>query len=265
MVLRIAMGIGLLAPLAAANAAAEPAGPPICTDRPSKANGTCTVPAGRVQLEAGTIGWSLTKADGVRTEVLTAGSSFAKIGLSDRSDLQVGVTPYARLTVEQDGMRDGTSGFGDIVVRYKHRLTRDDAPVAVGIIPFVKLPTAEDGLGNGRVEGGLAVPISLAAGGATVTFGPELDLLADSDGSGRHAALVNLVNVAFPAAPRLTLAAELWSNLNFDPAGTSTQASADASVAYLISNEVQVDAGVNLGLTRDTPDLELYAGASIRF
>jgi hypothetical protein len=36
-------------------------------------------------------------------------------------------------------------------------------------------------------------------------------------------------------------------------------------VAYLLNKEVQVDAGANFGLNRQTPDVELYAGVSKRF
>lgn len=249
----------LLALTVAAEAAALP---PICTDRPTKANATCTVPAGKVQLEMGVAGWSLTRAAGTRTELLTLGASVVKLGLSDRSDLQVGFTPYARVT---SGAANRVDGIGDVVIRYKHRPTADDARVQLGVIPFVKLPTAAEGLGNGKLEGGLALPISMAMGKATVTFGPELDLLADADGEGHHAGLVNLVNVAFPVADGLTLVGELWSNYNFDPAGTVKQASADAALAYAVSNDVQLDLGANVGLTRDTADIEFYGGLSVRF
>lgn len=249
--------------LAAAAAAQEP---PICADRPAKANATCTVPAGKFQLEAAGPGWSLTRTGGVRTELLTLGSSFAKLGLSERSDLQLGFTPYARLTVKQGGSRQRISGFGDVIVRYKQRLTGDAPKVEVGVIPFVKLPTARRGLGNNKVEGGIAVPVSFALGGpVTMTLGPEVDLLADADGRGRHAAIVNLVSLGGPIAPRLSLGGELWSNFNLDPDGTVKQASADAALAYLATDTLQLDAGANLGLTRDTPDVELYAGASVRF
>jgi hypothetical protein len=259
-------GLWLLAPTAFAASHARAADGPICTDRPAKANATCTVPAGRIQVETSAAGWSLTKAAGARTELLTVGSTVAKVGLTDRSDLQVGFTPYARSTFEALGARDRISGFGDATVRYKHRLTRDDAAVQAGLIPFVKLPTARSGLGNGKAEGGVAVPISFAlTGPVTMTLGPEVDVLADLDRHGRHAAIVNLVNVAASIAPRLTAAAELWSNFNFDPAGTIKQASADAALTYAVSDDLQLDVGANFGLTRDTPDIELYAGASVRF
>ena len=145
---------------------------PICTDRPTKANAVCTVPAGTLQLETSLAGWSVSRLAGTRTDVLTLGSSFAKLGLSANSDLQVGFTPLARVTARSGGERDRISGFGDVVVRYKHRLTGEGAGLQVGVIPFVKLPTARIGIGNGKVEGGLAVPIAVSTGKATVTFGP---------------------------------------------------------------------------------------------
>ena len=120
-------------------------------------------------------------------------------------------------------------------------------------------------LGNGKAEGGLAVPVSFALGPATLTLGPEVDLLADAGGHGRHAAIVQLVNLAASVAPRLTLAGELWANWNFDPDGTVRQASADFAAAYAVTRTFQADAGANFGLNRDTADVELYAGASIRF
>jgi len=245
--------------LLAAAAAAET---PICTDRPAKANAVCTVAAGKFQLETSAAGWSRTEVGGTTTKALTVGSSVFKYGLSDRSDLQVGITPLVR--VKSGGASQ--SGFGDVTVRYKHRLTGDTAPVQVALIPFVKLPTAKRGIGNRKLEGGLAVPVSFAlGGGVTATFGPEVDVLADGDGHGRHAALVNLVNLSGTVAPRLTLAGELWSNFNFDPAGTVKQASADVAAAYAVSGDMQLDAGANFGLTRDTADVELYAGVSVRF
>lgn len=250
--------------LPAAAAAAEAA--PICTDRPSKGNGVCTAPPGRLQLEANLAGWSLTRSGETRSELMSTGQSFIKVGLSRRSDLQIGFTPYTRLTVTDRGAHSRTTGFGDIVVRYKQRLTSDKAPVQVAALPSVKLPTASAGLGNDKVEGGIAVPVSFQlVGPLTLSLGPELDLLADADGHGRHLALVNLVNLSATVAPRLTLAGELWSNFNFDPAGTIQQASLDGALAYAVSDDLQLDIGGNLGLTRNTPDLEFYAGASIRF
>jgi hypothetical protein len=245
---------------------AEPAGDqPICTDRPAKANSACTVAPGRVQLETSSVGWSRAANGGTVVETLSVGSSLAKFGLSDRSDIEVGITPFGKITASEAEQRRSLSGFGDVVVRYKHRLSSDGSPVQVALVPFVKLPTARRGIGNRKVEGGLAIPVSLAPPGSmAVTFGPEVDLVANAAGDRRHLALVNLVNLSAPVAARLTLAGEIWTNVNFDPAGTVKQASADGALAYTVSDDLQLDLGANFGLTRDTPDVEVYAGFSIR-
>lgn len=68
-----------------------------------------------------------------------------------------------------------------------------------------------------------------------------------------------------PYGAALELVGELWTNFSFDPDGTFEQASADAAIAYTLNNNLQLDAGANLGPTADTPDLAFYAGPSLRF
>ncbi|MBV9931924.1 MAG: transporter [Alphaproteobacteria bacterium] len=253
----------MLAAFAAGAAQAEDA--PICTDRPGKANAVCTVPPGRLQLETAALGWTLKDAQRTRTELVTIGASVLKLGLTERSDLQIGLTPYAELTTRDSSARR-LSGVGDMVIRYKRRLTRADASVQAAVIPFLKLPTAGRGLGNGRVEGGAALPISFAfVGRATMTLGPEMDVLADARGGGRHFALANVVNLSVPVAARLTATGELWAGLDFQRGETVKQASADAALAYALSKDVQIDGGANFGLTRPMPDVETYFGLSLRF
>jgi hypothetical protein len=57
----------------------------------------------------------------------------------------------------------------------------------------------------------------------------------------------------------------LWGQWDGDPGGTGKQVGAQGSVAYLLSDRVQLDAGADFGLNRQTPDAELYAGVSKRF
>jgi hypothetical protein len=139
--------------------------------------------------------------------------------------------------------------------------------VQVALDPFVKIPTATRKLGNGKVEGGLVVPVAipLGQGPLTLSLDPELDLLADDDRRGRHLATQQVVNLGLQVNDKLGVSAELWGEREWDPAGTRTQVSADGAVAYLVSSSLQLDGGVNLGLNRRTPDVELYTGVSARF
>lgn len=260
---------GWVAPLmlvpSAAAAQNDPS--PICADRPGKATGTCTIAPGHFQLETGLASWSLSKDSGVRETSLTLGETVIKYGLGDRTEVGVDITPYTRTSMRAGGVTDHASGFGDTTIQLKHRLTTDAAPVQVALLPAVKIPTAKHDIGNGKVEAALLVPVNYTIPHSRLSIGatPEVDWLADSDGHGHHAAMAQVVTLGWQATRRLTLSAELWGQWDWDPAGTTRQYSFDGSMAFAASSDVQLDLGANLGLNRNTPDLELYAGAAIRF
>jgi hypothetical protein len=92
-----------------------------------------------------------------------------------------------------------------------------------------------------------------------------LDWTADADGRGHHASMAQVAGLGWQVSPRLNLSGEIWARWDWDPAGTVKQASADGSVAWLVDDNIQLDAGANFGLNRQTPDIELYAGVSKRF
>jgi hypothetical protein len=248
-------------------AAAEADEAPICATRPGKSTAPCTVPAGHFQLEAGLADWSVQKAGGERDTLLVIGETNFKYGLTDRSDIELDITPWQRSTSRAAGVHDSATGFGDLVASYKQQLTSADAPVQLTVLPYVKVPTAKHSLGNGKWEGGLLVPILYSIGKApfSINLTPELDWVADSDGNGHHLGMVQVVSMGWAAADRLSLSADLWGQWNWDPDGTTRQYSADGSVAYLVNNDLQLDAGANFGLNRNTPDIELYGGISKRF
>lgn len=240
---------------------------PICADRPGKATSACTVPAGHWQVETGLADWTLQKSGGERDTSLVLGETTVKYGLTANSDIELDVTPWQRATSSGPGFRDSASGIGDVNVIYKHELTKSDAALQVTLYPYVKIPAAKRSLGNGKWEGGLLIPIGYSIGKSPFSIGltPELDWVADADGRGHHATMVQVASLGWQISPKVNVSGEIWGQWDWDPAGTTRQASADGSVAYLLSNSVQLDAGANFGLNRNTPDVELYAGVSKRF
>ena len=239
---------------------------PICADRPGKANPTCTAPPGMVQIETGLADWTDDHSDGVTTQSLVIAATAFKYGLSDRWNLELDVAPYSWQRVSTGGLRQSHSSFGDLVVRSKYRLTSGNG-IQVAIYPALKIPTAKRPIGNRRLEAGIAVPIdySIPKTSFSVTAGPELDWLANNNGSGHHIAMVQVIGLGWQASSKLNLSGELWSQWNWDPSGTVQQATADATAAYLVNDNLQLDAGAYFGLNHATPDLELYSGISVRF
>jgi hypothetical protein len=256
----------LAALLAAMPATAQTdAKPPICTDRPTKANSVCTVPAGQWQLETDAINWTHNASGGVTADTILYTNPYLKVGIGDRTDLEFNLALYVTVRTEAGGAHDTMGGVGDLYVRVKQQLTDGSGKVQVGVVPFVKAPVAKRGIGNREWEGGVALPVVFSLpSGFTLNFGPEVDLLADGDGHGKHAQLIGVANLS-RSFGKATVYTELWTAQNYDPAGTVRQYSADLAVAYLLSPGLQLDAGGNFGLNRNTPDAQVYLGLSSRF
>lgn len=248
-------------------ALADDASTPICTDRPTKANSTCTVPSGSFQIETDIANTVHDRQGPSTTDTTSLINPTLKYGLGSRTDVQINWSPRIRVETRDHmtGERTHTNGSGDLVVRIKTRLFETDT-ASVAIISFIKAPTASHGLSNDRWEGGLAMPIGVPLpGGFSLTLGPELDVLADADGAGHHGALINLVNVAHPLGSKMTVAFEVWDSVNRDPSGTVRQRSADVALTYLVRPALQLDVGANIGLNHETPDRQIYLGVSTRF
>lgn len=244
---------------------ADPANAPICTDRPTKANGPCTVPAGHWQVETDIVNWTYASQNGVRSDLVLSPNPTLKRGLTDHLDVEVNWAPYQMLRTRSAAGDTRASGIGDVYLRLKWALY-SGAAVSVSVTPWVKAPTASRALGNGRVEEGVAAPININLPDKfALTFGPELDALENASLHGQHASLVNLVGLSRPVTDKLTLFGEVWNDQNFDPTGTTSQSSADVAAAYLLSNTLQFDLGANFGLNRATPRAQAYVGVSKRF
>ncbi len=254
-----------LAQQAPAPSPAAPAETPICTDRPTKVFATCTALPGTVQLETDLVNWTRTQQGGVRTDLILFTNPTLKFGITDRLDFELNMVPYEEVRTTIAGATTTIGGVGDPFLRVKDRLTPDSAKVQISLDPYLKIPTAKTPLGNGKVEGGLAVPIGISLpGGFSIATAPEVDLLLNASGSGRHANYQNEINIG-KSLGKATVYAELWGDWNDDPAGTVRQYSADVAVAYLLNPRLQLDGGANFGLNRNTPDVQLYVGVSTRF
>jgi hypothetical protein len=259
--------IALLLAIAPTAAVAQVAADgPLCTDRPSRSNNVCTVPAGRIQIESDLGVWTRDDAGGVRTDSFVYLSPTVKLGVDRATDVQVAFTPHAETRTRDAAGVSRVGGFGDVFLRVKRRITAEGAKLQIGAIPFIKAPTAKRGVGNGAWEGGVSVPIQYELpSGFSLGFSPEVDLILDADGRGRHAQIIGTANVARTLGDRANVGVELWTAQDFDPTGTGRQYTADVFATWLATPRLQLDAGANFGLNRQTPNAQVYVGFSTRF
>jgi hypothetical protein len=243
----------------------------LCTDRPTKSTGPCTVDAGHWQLEADVYNITSQTAGGVTTVTQVFTNPTLKLGVTNTLDLEINVAPYEQVSTHDSatGVTQTADGVGDLFLKAKLSLLGDDGGnVGMALEPYVKVPTAPAGVGNGEVEGGVIAPLSFSLPmNWQLVIDPEADVLANAAGPGRHLNTSGLLSFGYPATKTVTVSLEIWGDANFDPSGDVYQASADFGAAWIPANAptFQLDGGVNLGLNRATPGVQAYAGVSQRF
>ena len=241
---------------------------PLCSDRPGKGTGACTVEDGHWQVELGLWDGTFQHRAGVTTDVTSAANPAVKYGISDSVDIEASMAFYQSVRIHDASGAETDSGVGDLILRAKWNPNGGGEEEAFTWIldPFVKLPTASRGLGNGQVEAGLLVPMAYELGDSwALDSTPEADFLLNGTGSGYHAAIVDVIGIGRDIPGGFNLGVEIWTSQNFDPAGTVSQYSFGPELAWQPNPNNQFDGGFAVGLNRQTPDLELYVGFSRRF
>lgn len=244
----------------------------LSTDRPDKTESPYTVDAGHFQIESDLVTHSRDRdtAGGAETRVdaWSIGAVNLKAGLCNQADLQVMIETYNRLRTEDRGAGTVTrqSGFGDVTLRLKGNLWGNDGGrTAFAVMPYVKLPTNQGDLGNDAVEGGVILPLAVALpAGWGMCLMTEFDFVQDGDGSGHHTEFVNTITFGHDIVGRLAGYVEFFSAVSTE-ADAEWVGTVDLGLTYGLTANVQLDAGVNLGVTRSAEDVNPFLGLSVRF
>jgi hypothetical protein len=248
--------------LAAASARAE--GPrDFCADRPGKATPPCILDVGHVQLETALTDAVFRRSDDDRQETYALGSSELRIGLGRRLEAEAAWTP---VIIDHHRGASRVTGVGDLTLGARWALSDPDkAGAAVSVQGFVNAPTATHGLGAGGWAGGARLPMAMALpGGFAIGVTPEADVARNANGWGALLAVNATLSISRGFGDT-TLGAELWGQIDDDPAARTSMATFDLTAAHALGKDSQLDGGVNLALNRNAPDLEVYAGLSHRF
>ena len=240
-------------------------------DRPPKADSATTVDAGHFQYETDLLNYSQTNFGGVTTRLYQAFDPMWKLGLTNWVDFELQFNGYQNLTATDNATGAAVakgSGLGDVFVKSKINLFGNDGgAAALAVIPYVKIPSGAPTISNGVVEGGLIAPFQLTLPhDFGLTLMSEVDALKDANDSGRHANFVDLVNLnhPVPGIKNLSAAIEFFSSVGTDP-NTPPIYTFDTALIYLLTPNVQLDAGADFGLNRAAPAVQVFVGLSQRF
>ncbi len=242
------------------------------TDRPDLTESAHTVDAGHFQLEADLINFShdhdtAGSAD-AKVDAWTAGAINVKAGLLNWMDLQLVLDVYSHITTE-DRVADTKvrqSGLGDVTTRVKMNLWGNDGgTTALAVMPFVKFPTNQDDLGNDEIEGGVIIPFGMELpGGWSLGIMTEFDFVRNNADSGYRTDFVNSLVLGHDLVGKLGGYVEFFSVVSSE-SGHPWVGVLGLGLAYAVTDDMQLDGGVNLGLTRSAEDINPFLGVSLRF
>ena len=242
------------------------------TDRPDKTESPYTVDAGHFQIEMDLVNYSYDRYNSSREDIRNESLGFAtvnlKVGLCNNADFQLLVPTFnkARTDDRTVGRVQNRSGFGDLVARTKVNLWGNDGgATAFALLPFVKLPSNQDGLGNNSVECGIILPLAVQLPRDwDMGVMTELDFNRNELGNGHHAEFVNSVTFSHQLVGGLGGYVEFFSVVSAE-SGSEWIGTADVGLIYALADNVQLDAGINFGITRAADDFNPFVGVTFRF
>jgi hypothetical protein len=240
----------------------------LCPDRPGLGTPACTVEPGTVVFEIGLADWTLDRSAGSRTDSWAFSDALLRTGLTPSLEVQVGWTMLGHVR-ERDratGAATSRTRTGDVTLALRQNLSNPDGSgFSIALMPYASLPLGGAGVGAGDWGAGLIVPASVDLGALSLGLTPHIDAAVDSDGDGRHLAYGSVVGLGFGVTDDISMAAEVSLTRDRDPGGRTTEALAGLSAGWQPDADSQWDVGVNAGLNRDSPDVELYFGFVRRF
>jgi hypothetical protein len=243
---------------------------PMDTDGPGATESPYTVDAGHFQIEMTFLAYAA-EVNSFRGEPYELEASallpmILKVGLFNRLDVQLVLEPYNVVRERLGSNETTTRGFGDTSFRLKYNCWgNDDGPTAFAVMPYVKFPTSKEGVGNESVEGGLILPLSASLPaefwlGLTTRF----DVVRDRAENGYHTEFVNSLAIGHDLFGGLFGYVEFFSAISTEP-DAPWVSTFNTVLTYTVTDNVQLNAGANTGLTRAADDWNIFVGMALRF
>jgi hypothetical protein len=237
----------------------------LSTDRPDLTESPYSVDAGHFQLELEVASYSRDQSQTRRLECMGLLGFNAKMGLHPSVDVQLAGGALRESVREPGNPDESITGVTDLAVRLKWNLWGNDAgKTAMALMPFIKLPTGSREFTNGATEGGLIVPLAVSLPGETgLGLMVEADWLEDADGSGYHPEWLTTAtlgrDLAGPIGAFVEFTAGLRPKREGDWVGTL-----DAGLTYGPTPNLQLDAGLMLGVSEEADGATFFTGLSFR-
>jgi hypothetical protein len=238
-------------------------------DRPYVTDSPYTVDPGHWLFEVGLFEYTRDhyNNESSRLDGFAFGDMNIRLGVTPYADLEFLFTAYSYIltTDRNTGAQLKQSGFSDSTLKSKINILGDDGgPVAIALMPFVTFPTGAAGIGAGGFAGGVALPVAFALPAGFQLRTENTILTIHRRGDGSHFDYLASASLGHPITKRLSTYIEFTADIS-PPEHSSWVGTVDTGLIFQPANNWQLDAGVNIGVTKPANDLFVFFGAAWRY
>lgn len=247
----------------------------LTTDRPDMTESPFTVDAGRVQLETNLFGYTRSRpdAEGAVSDTYEFGTTNIRVGLTNSAEINVVWQPYGVVRTKPGDGSDITrdKGIGGLDIRAKYNFWGNDnfekpGDTALGLLPYVTFPTNRgNGISPETVSGGFIVPFAVKLTDKfSLGLNGGLDIVRADDSTHYHPEYIASASLSYGWTEQLSTYYEIAGRFGTrDPRGEIVILA--TGVAYQVTKNLQLDAGINIGVTDAADRFNPFVGVSMRF
>lgn len=236
---------------------------PLVADRPDFTEGPGTVGLGAAQIE---LGYTFGRDRGGPTVTThSLGEPLLRLGLlAEWLELRLGTGLVVQRT-QINGVGLDENGFEDLYVGVKLALSEQNGAIpALGILPQATFPTGSDPFSSGQVLPGVNLVYSWDV---TATFslsgGTQVNRAVGEEGDGM-AEWAQSLSGGFGLGDRYGLFGEWFAVFYDGPGGVQPEHYANTGLTWLLTDDVQWDVRVGVGLNDRAEDVFFGTGLSLR-
>jgi Putative MetA-pathway of phenol degradation len=234
-------------------------------DRPSLTDAPYTVDPGHFLLELGLFEYTYDHSEHGRFDGFAVGDTNVRLGVTNNAEIDLLFTVYSYSKTREQGANLKQSGFSDLTLRSKINFSGDDGgSFAIGLIPSITFPTGSDGVGDRGFAGGVGLPVQFALpANFQLTVETTMQTVHEP-GGGSNLDYFNSICLTHPITKKLSTYIEFASDVS-TAADIGWIGTIDTALVYQPVNNWQLDAGVNIGVTKAANALFTFVGAAWRY
>ena len=253
----------------------------LTTDRPDMTESPFTVDAGHIQIESNILGFARSRPDLDRTvtDAHDYGTTNFRIGLTNWVEFNVLVSPHGVVKTrpfDPEQPRGRVSGSAGIDLRMKFNVWGNDkfekpGDSAFGILPFITIPTGwQNGINPPGIEVGLILPFSVKLSDRwTLGLNADFFMLRNEIEEpgvrpGQHFEWQSSASFCFEWTEQLSTYYEVIGRFGARDSRGDIGILA-TGFTFKISKNLQLDGGVNFGVTKAADRINPFIGISARF